>query len=210
MSYMRDHLFVEYLAPSDSIEELFLHIKNSLEGSKGPSIYNFSETNPSEIIVEYDSSFCFIERADSTRAWGTEYAPIVLHDSVSEFDRSMEIDSPLLSAFLDIAIRVYEVVETPVLAYGVELYDMNEPIVPNEDVHSPELDHFPWLTFFSPARVEQYSRERLLSAPAPRVEELDDGSIVLVTRNPLNLEADTEVAAHLGIPSAKQYYESRQ
>jgi hypothetical protein len=47
-----------------------------------------------------------------------------------------------------------------------------------EDVS--EIQFVSWLSIFPPSLVDMYGRERLLSAPAWHVEELDDGSILLV------------------------------
>jgi hypothetical protein len=208
MSYPAEYVSVDYLIPTDSYPALFDTLRDVFENVEDISIYDFSREDPSILMLEHESVGCTIKPADSVVARGTEHKPLFLGAFVSAFDEADEVGSPPLSTFIDIAVQVYEAVETPVLAHGLEVFEMKEPIVPDEDVYSPELDHFPWLTFFSPERVEQYSREKLLSTPAPRVEELDDGSILIVTRNPLNYEDDSEVAAHLGIPSAKQYLES--
>jgi len=50
--------------------------------------------------------------------------------------------------------------------------------------------------------VEHYGRETLLSAPAWKVEELDDGAILVVCHDDVaEWNADcSDVAEHLGLP----------
>lgn len=51
--------------------------------------------------------------------------------------------------------------------------------------------------------VERFGRERLRSAPAWRITELDDGAIFLACHDqPLDWDADCrDVAEHVGLPS---------
>jgi hypothetical protein len=58
-----------------------------------------------------------------------------------------------------------------------------------------------WVNFFSPERVKEIGRERLLSAPAYQTEELTDGSIMLLaTKNQGDAgpEIREKILKHLG------------
>jgi hypothetical protein len=65
-----------------------------------------------------------------------------------------------------------------------------------------EYEALSWLTLFTPSMVETYGREKLLSAPAHRIEELDDGAVLIVChKKPLDPDTNCrEVADHIGLP----------
>ena len=53
------------------------------------------------------------------------------------------------------------------------------PFPSNDDI---VVRHLYWANFFGPRYVERLGRQFLLEAPAHRVEDLDDGGLLLVTR----------------------------
>lgn len=56
-----------------------------------------------------------------------------------------------------------------------------------------------WLMLFPPAMVEEYDREWLLDLPAARIDELDDGAIMIVaTTDIFDAESDLEIANAVG------------
>jgi len=56
-----------------------------------------------------------------------------------------------------------------------------------------------WLMLFPPAMVEEYDREWLLDLPAARIDELDDGAIMIVaTTGIFDAESDLEIANAVG------------
>ncbi|PSQ45138.1 hypothetical protein BRD17_02285 [Halobacteriales archaeon SW_7_68_16] len=59
--------------------------------------------------------------------------------------------------------------------------------------------------------MEVIGRDLLLSAPAPRVGELADGSILVASYHPESdwVKALDDVATHLGIPTWAEYTERR-
>jgi len=64
-----------------------------------------------------------------------------------------------------------------------------------------------WVSFFSPERVKEIGRERILSAPAYKIEKLKDGSIMLLaTKNQGDAghEIRKEIAKHLGLKHHKK------
>lgn len=60
------------------------------------------------------------------------------------------------------------------------------------------IHHPTWLMLFTPPMVEQYGGEWLLDLPADHIEELDDGSILLVVVSDISeYQSDTEIAEYL-------------
>jgi len=63
-----------------------------------------------------------------------------------------------------------------------------------------------WLNFFSPEQVKKIGKQKLLNAPAFKVEELKDGGVFIqASELPIDLEGETEyikakirIAKHLG------------
>ncbi|MFC4550512.1 MULTISPECIES: hypothetical protein [Halorussus] len=75
----------------------------------------------------------------------------------------------------------------------------DEPPVTEDSLQEDELEYPVWLTVFTPALVETYGRETLLSSPAWRTYEWDDGSIVLVAYpDPELPQIMDEFEEHLG------------
>lgn len=76
------------------------------------------------------------------------------------------------------------------------------PPITAESLANDRLRYLPWLAVFPPAMVESYGRETLLSAPAWKVEELDDGAILIVCHDDIDdWQADGRaVADHIGLP----------
>mgnify|MGYP005854710721 CR=1 FL=1 len=73
---------------------------------------------------------------------------------------------------------------------GIDAY---EPLI--------EMDMISWVTFFGPEFVKKFGKEKLLTTPAYKVEELKDGSILLIIEPTpyVSLENRLKVAKHLGI-----------
>ena len=79
----------------------------------------------------------------------------------------------------------------------------NTPFMAESLAHD-EYEHLSWLTVFPPAMVETYGRERLLTTPAWKRMELDDGAVLLVTHeDPHDPETHgiKDVADHIGLKS---------
>jgi hypothetical protein len=67
--------------------------------------------------------------------------------------------------------------------------------ISDEGLAENRVDHPTWLMLFPPAMVDTYGHEWLLNLPADRVDELDDGSIVVVvTEAFLDCDSDVEIA----------------
>lgn len=75
----------------------------------------------------------------------------------------------------------------------------------DEDILNLKIEpNFYWLNFFGPELIEKFGKEKLLSTPAYRVEELDDGILIIVTPVPpfLMIEYQSklyeEICRHFG------------
>ena len=69
-----------------------------------------------------------------------------------------------------------------------------------ESLRTGRLNYPVWLTAFTPSLVETYGRETLLSAPAWRTYEWDDGSVVLVAYpDPKTPHLMDDIEEHLGL-----------
>ncbi len=73
------------------------------------------------------------------------------------------------------AITIYNAVHPSI---GVCSFD-NDPSIITTIPTSAE--HITWLTFFGPELVNKFGREKLLSAPAYKIEKLSDGGILIVS-----------------------------
>ena len=118
-------------------------------------------------------------------------------------------DEPL-EELLDILKFCYTATEDrPVAVYSTTPdtpLDLRKPPITAESVANGRLTYLPWLTIFTPDMVDEYGRETLLSAPAWHVEELDDGSILLVCHNHVkNWDQDcNSVSQHIDLPSYRE------
>ena len=112
--------------------------------------------------------------------------------------------------------EIIEVVKTLYLATGVsplaahvapawlDNYIRREDAPPftAESLANDRYEYLSWLTVFSPPVVETYGRETLLDAPAYHVEELTDGSVLIITdEDPYSPSEYENVADHIGIES---------
>ena len=152
---------------------------------------------------------------DSSGELDLLYAPLIeysLETTVggeSDGDHSTEYTDSLES-FMNVVITGYEATDArPLAVYGespLHRYRIGEAAQPPftaESIAHGEYHHLSWLTIFTPPMVERYGRETLLSAPAWKVEELDDGAILVVCHDDVvNWDADCRaVAEHIGLPS---------
>jgi hypothetical protein len=60
-----------------------------------------------------------------------------------------------------------------------------------------------WLDIYTPDEVEIIGRKTLMSAPAPRIDELTDGSVLIASKHPLEVSEHQldDVGSHLAIPT---------
>lgn len=119
-------------------------------------------------------------------------------------DGEYVVDAPRCRTLVDAVRTIYLATESrPLLVYSCSIEQgFTEP--PTEHAGAEgQRSYLTWLDVFTPAEVDAVGRERLLAAPAPRVEELDDGGVLVCSEHPLRQEGVHEladVATHLGIP----------
>ncbi|WP_336358963.1 hypothetical protein [Haloarcula sp. CGMCC 1.6347] len=118
-------------------------------------------------------------------------------------------DEPLRE-LLDILKFCYTTTEErPIAVYSTTPdtpLDLRKPPITAESVANSRFTYLPWLTILPPAMVEEYGRETVLSTPAWHVDELDDGSVLLVCHNDIvDWDKDCRtVAQHIGLPSYRE------
>lgn len=82
-------------------------------------------------------------------------------------------------------VRLLSETFDPLYAFGgIERSESPEQLLPPLDqLKCGKVKRLFWLNTFSPATVERLGRDRVLSAPAWKVEELNDGRVLLVVSN---------------------------
>jgi len=111
-------------------------------------------------------------------------------------------DAPDLWRLIESSTDIYSLLpQNAVAVYSIE--PGQGPSVPVADGDVPPCDRefISWFDVYPPGEVEAIGRETLISAPAPHVEELDDGSVLVVSKHPTSGTSLEEVADHIGIPS---------
>lgn len=107
--------------------------------------------------------------------------------------------------FIEIAKAVWNAFEQKPI-YGMGDYDIdNHPIKPtDDDILNLSVEPFTvyLMNFYGPELMGKFGREKLLSIPAYKVEELEDG--IMFLRSPLSLCGDgmgsyEEICKHLGL-----------
>jgi len=103
-----------------------------------------------------------------------------------------------LEGHLDFVQKVYAMT-SPVYVCGMHIWTMEgigierpSPVT-DQGLANNRIDLPTWLMIFPPEMVEEYGREWLLDLPAERIEELDDGGIMVVaTQDFVDTETVTE------------------
>lgn len=99
--------------------------------------------------------------------------------------KPMNADSPLIDDLIELVKQLY-IFMRPTYVFGGEssTFDERKDSPFSDDFSEDNIPVF-WLTVFSPSAFS-LEKERVLTAPAWYIEELDDGSVVLVLApNPL-------------------------
>jgi hypothetical protein len=95
---------------------------------------------------------------------------------------------------------VYEATDdTPAVVYGLDpnyvqliLDGMIEIPVTTAGLDDARIGYVGWFVVFPPAMVDRYGRDTLLSAPAARIEEYDDGAVLVAAYENPAAWRDTE------------------
>lgn len=107
-----------------------------------------------------------------------------------ELERHLFKDESIVSKYLNVCKFLYSRTN-PYYGYIHDSIDGNKIARDDEwfDIfHKPQFCLLYWVNFFGPSVVENYGgKSRFLNAPCWKVEELDDGGILLLLyKNPLN------------------------
>lgn len=130
------------------------------------------------------------------RSWTMPAEPTIeLRIDTDELRLSDRTDR--VAAVCNLVVDIYNVLDSrPTYVYGLDPAHA-EAVgsffgIPAEAtaLAADRISDVSWLMLFPPDLVESYGREFLLNAPAWRTDELDDGSILVVSwENPTNVEA---------------------
>lgn len=111
-----------------------------------------------------------------------------------------------MQALIETTVDLYTGLSiSPKVGFGEETYQSERSPITSESFPPEERRFLTWCDIFSPAEVETIGRETLLSAPAPRVETLADGSILLISKNPVDNTPPEAVSEHVGIQTITDY-----
>ncbi|ELZ26983.1 hypothetical protein C475_08611 [Halosimplex carlsbadense 2-9-1] len=89
---------------------------------------------------------------------------------------------------LEVVETIYSALDDCIFGYGLDIEhigslvegrELGKPMT-DESLAENRINEVSWLMLFGPELVAEYGREWLLSAPAWKREELDDGAILLV------------------------------
>ncbi len=135
----------------------------------------------------------------------TEAHNILWYDDSDDTKERKRIAKNLANLVKD-SITVYNAIH-PIA--GSNCWD-NDPSTVTLNPTSAE--HITWLTFFGPELVKKFGREKLLSAPAYKIEQFSDGGILLMSGpTPFgnkkseyfeewsSIECQDKIAKHLGL-----------
>lgn len=118
-----------------------------------------------------------------------KFGSIVLSFNRVFFNDVLEINQKLersVEIVIELSKKLYAYL-SPI--YGFGEYGVGWREIPSkEDILSGNVMRFCWTNFVPNNLVEKMGRKKLLSAPAWKVEELNDGGVLLVlAQNPLNI-----------------------
>lgn len=99
--------------------------------------------------------------------------------------------------YLDIGKALYEILRP---TFGWIDFDYGLRTT-HKDIEALELPTLYWANFFGPAYVNKIGRDKILSAPAWRIEELPDGGLLYVLASCPGLADD-----HVSVESVKSHF----
>lgn len=144
-----------------------------------------------ELIVDDDSSVY------------TQGTLVTLHVQVGRLEDTVDFDAATnLRKVIETTKDIHSLFDTmspPV--YGVETGQGLQAPVPDEELPPFDRPFITWFDVYPPEEAETIGRETLLSVPAEHVEELEDGSVLVVSKHPASGESLDAVADHVGKPT---------
>ncbi len=183
---------IKEIIKSEGSIDFYYDALDALSGEKEVTVGIFKNDINKEIIVMVLTTSIFLFNYD-------------YKEDINEKKRAA-LNAELL---LELVKSLYQVIQ-PI--YGYWDWDAHIPWMWNylEDPDIPrqlenlELDRIYWVNFFSPNLVKKIGREKLLSAPSYKTEELKDGGILLMAGSePFDFLVNgidrEEVEKHLGI-----------
>lgn len=158
----------------------------------GKSVYPGLQVDDSEMhILEYDGAVLSLDVDCASVVSDKDAGPQQLNETF-DIVRQLYQGIDALYVFGMHSERI-ETIGLPESLNGISSPISDESLAQNRIV-APT-----WLMLFPPAMVEEYGREWLLDLPAERIDELDDGAIMIVaTTDIFDAEDDLEIANAVG------------
>lgn len=212
---MSEFLSIPYLLDEEmqsrSIESFLRFCFDELNCSRSPPAngktnqfgYATEETDGIRYHVSIDEAIDTVARAAGGTIWlWYDDLNVGIHINRQAVDRptvpslSLSIDEWYAkpwrndhpSLIHEFVLELYEYL-SPIYVYGNTYLD--ESPVSVEGIDAGRLEEVFWVNGFGPDLAEQIGRERLLRAPAWRIDDCDDGGVVL-WESPLPLSADRQ------------------
>lgn len=218
-----ENIYIRFIYREGDRDQLKVDHKNAFESHSEfdiPGSFIRSDYGNIEILGDYVSGVTnmtwpdnYQYKADNTSVdlW---YSPLInyvvgpsyLYESEDEISESLTDEA--LETLIEIVSTGYHATDDRPFAVYAETpkhrFYQGEAAQPPFTAVSLSHDEYSclsWLTVFTPAMVETYGRDALLSAPTYRTEELDDGAILIVCHNkPLDPDTNCrDVADSIGL-----------
>lgn len=206
----REHVYVEFLHPAGKQSDPLPAIYDELTADDDVTV--LGEVDPQtagafRITVSTgntDLGLQIIRKSPGDSGW-YDWPGVQLRSSVGNFvgETEYEPQADLCQQLVDVARDVYLAIgDRPTAGFGRSAVQEGvDPPIDGDDLSSGR-SFLTWLDVFTRNEVEKIGRETLLDTPATRVEELNNGAILVCSKHPLadDLRPLEQVADHLGIP----------
>jgi len=199
---MGDSIHIDLLYPADYKNEIIDTAANIAESKDGYELFEkgVDLTGTLRIIFARDGFDIELRTTESPSRHqnGTVATFYVEGERLNDTRDLAEAENIL--ALIAAVKEIYTAIESPpVMCYGVGPSQPLAAPTPDSAYPSSPRRFISWLDIYPPEEVEQIGRETLLSAPAPQVEELNDGSILIISKHPCSDDPIEEIADHIGI-----------
>lgn len=200
---MRESINIDLLLPEGYEEEIIQDAAEFVEGADEYSLLEKGEDITGTFRIIFSRNEFNIELGPSERGGHPSGTTAMLHVQAGRLKDTTDLGKASnLMEMVEATKDLYLLMdETPALGYGIEQHQPITAPLPDGEFPPSKRKFISWLDIYSPEEVETIGKERLLSAPAFRTEQLDDGSVLVVSKHPTTHDSLDDVADHIGIPS---------
>lgn len=200
---MSESIKIDILLPGQRAEAVVRETARFTERTDRYSLREEGEdvTGNYRIYIERDGLFMEVRRAN---LHGYEDGTVVrFRVQPDRIDDTTSLDEGTdVAAVIEAVKDVYQLIDdVPAMGVGFDQYQPEAAPLDGDEFPPAQRKFISWLDVYSPKEVERIGRDRLLSAPAHRTDELDDGSVLVLSKHPCTQESLDEVSDHIGITS---------